>query len=52
MPDNSGACFLFKPKTVYFLIKETQMNTIQFDEKVECGPEFVALRILDNLDEM
>ena len=28
------------------------MNTIQFDEKVECGPAFVALRILDNLDEM
>lgn len=28
------------------------MNTVEFDEKVECGPEFVALRILDNLEDL
>jgi len=28
------------------------MNTINFNEKVQCGPEFVALRILDNLEDM
>ena len=28
------------------------MNTIKFDEKVQCGPEFVALRIIDNLEDM
>jgi hypothetical protein len=28
------------------------MNTISFDKKVICGPEFVALRIIDNLNDM
>lgn len=28
------------------------MNLIKFDKKVTCGPEFVAVRILDNSDEM
>lgn len=28
------------------------MNLIHFDEKVECGPEFVALRILENCDQL
>ena len=28
------------------------MNIIEFDKKVECGAEFVALRILDNCDQL
>ena len=28
------------------------MTTLQFDKKVECGPEFVALRILENCDQL
>lgn len=28
------------------------MNTIKFDKKVKCGPEFVALRIIENCDEL
>lgn len=28
------------------------MDTIEFDKKVVCGPEFVALRIIQNNDEM
>lgn len=28
------------------------MTTLKFDEKVECGPEFVALRILENCDQL
>lgn len=28
------------------------MVTIQFDKKVKCGPEFVALRIIENCDEL
>lgn len=28
------------------------MTTIEFDKKVVCGPEFVAVRILENCDEL
>ena len=28
------------------------MDIIKFDEKVQCGPEFVALRLLDNCDDL
>jgi len=28
------------------------MTTLEFDKKVECGPEFVALRILENCDQL
>ena len=28
------------------------MTTLKFDKKVECGPEFVALRILENCDNL
>ena len=28
------------------------MEIIKFDEKVQCGPEFVALRLLDNCDDL
>jgi co-chaperonin GroES (HSP10) len=28
------------------------MNTIEFDKKVKCGPEFVALRIIDNGEQL
>lgn len=28
------------------------MVTLKFDRKVECGPEFVALRILENCDQL
>ena len=28
------------------------MTTIEFDKKVKCGPEFVALRIVDNCDDL
>lgn len=28
------------------------MNTIKFDKKLKCGPEYVAVRILDNADDM
>lgn len=28
------------------------MTTLEFDKKVKCGPEFVALRILDNCDQL
>lgn len=28
------------------------MTTLKFDKKVECGPEFVALRILENCDQL
>lgn len=28
------------------------MDTIEFDKKVKCGPEYVALRIIENCDEL
>lgn len=28
------------------------MTTIQFDKKLECGPEFVAVRIIENGEDL
>ena len=28
------------------------MTTIEFDKRVECGPEFVALRVIENCDQL
>lgn len=28
------------------------METIKFDKKLKCGPDYVAIRILDNADDM